>query len=94
MSILVRRSLSRCVRAYSDQRRTFCPSRFVRARAFIPKQKNAGSRMNTRAMIGRYVIIFDTSFSLAVAHGSRWRGGGLQYTDWAHFGLQLPSHLY
>ena len=32
--------------------------------------------MNTRAMIGRYVIIFDTSFSLAVAHGLRWRGGG------------------
>ena len=38
------------------QRRTFCPSRFVRTRAFTPKQKNAGRRMNTSAVIGLDVI--------------------------------------
>ena len=45
-----------CVRAYSDQRRTFFPSRFVRIRAFTPKQKNAGRCMNTSAVIGLDVI--------------------------------------
>ena len=44
-------------RGYSDQSRAFLPSRFVRARAFTPKQKNAGRRRNTRAMIGQYVIM-------------------------------------
>ena len=44
------------LRAYSDQRRTFFPSRFVRTRAFTPKQKNAGRRMNTSAVIGLDVI--------------------------------------
>ena len=34
----------------------FFPSRFVRTRAFTPKQKNAGRRMNTRAVIGLDVI--------------------------------------
>ena len=43
--------------ALSDQSRTLFPSRFVRARAFTPKKKNAGSRINTRAMIGLYVIM-------------------------------------
>ena len=44
------------LRAYSHQRRTFFPSRFVRTRAFTPKQKNAGRRMNTSAVIGLDVI--------------------------------------
>ena len=44
------------LRAYSDQRRTFFPSRFLRTRAFTPKQKNAGRRMNTSAVIGLDVI--------------------------------------
>ena len=44
------------LRAYSHQRRTFFPSRFVRTRAFTPKQKNVGRRMNTSALIGLDVI--------------------------------------
>ena len=42
--------------AYSDQRRTFFPSRFVRTRAFTPHQKNAGGRMHTSAVISLDVI--------------------------------------
>ena len=48
-----------CIRDYSDQSRTFYPSRFVRARAFTPKQKNAGCHRNTSAMIGIYVSCAD-----------------------------------
>ena len=43
-------------RAYSDQRRTLFPSRFVRTRAFTPKQKNVGRRMNISAVISLDVI--------------------------------------
>ena len=35
----------------------FLPSRFVRARAFTPEQKNVGRRRNTHVMIGQYVIM-------------------------------------
>ena len=42
---------------YADQSRAFFPSRFVCARAFTPKQKNAARRRNNNsAMIGIYVI--------------------------------------
>ena len=41
---------------YSDQRGAHFPSRFVRARACTPKQKNAGRRRNTSAVIGLDVI--------------------------------------
>ena len=56
----------------------FLSSRFVRARAFTPKQKTPERHKNTHTMIGLYMwsyadkhtIIFDTSSSLAVGHGS------------------------
>ena len=56
LHFLTAMSINGALRAYSDQRRTFFLSRFVRTRAFTPKQKNAGRRMNTSAVIGLDVI--------------------------------------
>ena len=44
-------------RGYSDQSHAIFPSRFVRARAFTPKQNNAGCHRNTSAMIGLENVI-------------------------------------